>query len=585
MSSALRIGALLLACAAGAVGVATWLGHETGERGSDANVRGSSRSGAGAEGDGLALDAGAAEITEVGAGDRIASDAPTESLRLRLLHADGRPVLNRRLKVRWSGTAPPKAGAEPESRLRDRSATTDTNGVFRIRLADDVQAWTGRALDVELTSGSENGVGSVRVPDVLTPGEHDLGDLTLGAAPLVVAGTVVDSTGRPLPSVEVRVDCQATMLGNLAFANRKFHTDAGGRFELRDSTVAVGPLVVSATRRSLRSESSEVAYGTRDVVLTVYAPGFITGQVLYGVDTPPNGLDIVAWRGDEPPEEFAYTDVPTRSGEFRLQVPPGSYSVAVRSGGLEFLHIEPGVLVHESRTMRPPLLDPLDLRGTTRAFGVRVKSTDRNAVSATVHYRPSGLVESEWATTTVNARGTIVTQADAIDLRIESHGLKPTTRTGVSSDIVITLEPGYSILVALTPPDGFDGIARIEVAGQGLGYLVEDRHRMKRRLRNPGFRYEKGFTLSQPGEIDVWVHLTPPHRTADAIRALLHSEGFPPATVGASTDGPAITESPPTIVLHRTLTVRDLPDQQHFPVVATDQELAPWSQEASGADE
>lgn len=217
----------------------------------------------------------------------LGSDHPVVSFRV--LAPDGRALAQAELELARSSFL----GTVEKSTL-----TTDDDG--RFTLDGQVTFFESGAFGVtHRTAGGEIWMGRAGLPDGLSPGWNDGGDIALEPEPLLVAGRVVDGRGAPVADAEVSVGAEQRgwSFGEAKVVRGK--CDASGNFELRGLwTEDTFPIRASAAGQ--RSQEQEARQGERDVVLVLTPRFVLTGELAFD-----DGIDpgVIRFAREAPGEE------------------------------------------------------------------------------------------------------------------------------------------------------------------------------------------------------------------------------------------------------------------------------------------
>ena len=234
------------------------------------------------------------------------------------------------------------------------------------------------------------------LPDPLLPGVNDLGDILLAdpaPEPLLAAGVVRDSRGKPVVGIEVVARSLADGRGKDSLDTKTLvgRTDREGRFEIFG--ILPEPVEVSARSWSLKIEKREITPGTRDLELVLLPAPELGGVLLVDPELPLDPLQVVlrdrhgrergvsptrkrsAWLEKESPGL-----VWNRRGGFVFKgVEPGRYDLSVRVGLRRIAGLG-DVVVPRFGAARDPRLQGIDLRGHLRRQLLRVRDRQGQAI-------------------------------------------------------------------------------------------------------------------------------------------------------------------------------------------------------------
>jgi len=411
-------------------------------------------------------------------------------LRGRVVDADGQPIGHLAVRVHV---------AAQDGRLADAawSLSTGEDGRFAIEVGPAMlDAVHGELVVVRLgESGAELERARQPLPEPFATGAHALGDFVLRAAPVAIAGVVVDADSQPVEGAEVIpsvVDFGVAAEAEVATAPTlaPVHSDAQGRFELYGD---IGPasLALAASKDGRFGGPVIARAGARDVRLVLDATGSLAGRVLLDASLLDSLVLVQAEREAAPGEPADVTDprpsALDREGRFALRnLPPGSYRVAVvyAATGAEIGHVEP-VLVGTGGAACDPRLDPLDLRA--RGWLIDLELVDEVGVAiddGRSLSRPSDTPGAAWVSAVRDGgRLRLLGDGRPVDVAIVAPGFRRAQleRVEVSQRVVLrheaTLrlvlarglrlpEPPFGLAVELTPLDAeaFGGFVDSTVA-------------------------------------------------------------------------------------------------------------------------
>jgi beta-lactamase regulating signal transducer with metallopeptidase domain len=176
--------------------------------------------------------------------------------------------------------------------LTPTSLANEANGHFRI---EGVEAGT-YVLEIQAASYVDKAVPDVAVTAGRTT---DLGRIVLSAGG-AIRGTVVDTSGVPVPGVDVRVEDSRGTLRSVRYGGtseeRRATTDIDGRFELRG--LPAGPVPLRASHPQFAPTDAEgvavpVASSPAEARITLFAGGRIEGTARSRGGSPFAGFAIV----------------------------------------------------------------------------------------------------------------------------------------------------------------------------------------------------------------------------------------------------------------------------------------------------
>lgn len=378
----------------------------------------------------------------------------------RLLGVDGLPLANALLDWHWSAA---EGAFDPFSSvslsIADSSLRTDEAGKFRLELTE-AQLEPGKPESLTLVQRLVNESGaSVSVPLVgpLPLGEISLGDLQLGLAPLLAAGTVTDESGAALADIRI-VATLEDKRGESVFALHAYgelRSAMDGSFELR------GP--AGGERLLLRGESEKhwcesqpAALGQRGIRIVMREGGTVSGLVVAEAGADLSGIQITL-RASEPVEWHLASTTLMLDGaqEFHFEpVRPGRYAIEVRQAtrGIPILVLEDLVVV-AGEDCADPRLQPIDISGLQSTFTIRARAADGKPIyEFTVSVR---MGEGHHAQRVSGDESVLLPiGAAAHPIVIQASGYLSLELKSVTSDLTVTMQPGPQLRVWINRPSG-----------------------------------------------------------------------------------------------------------------------------------
>lgn len=349
----------------------------------------------------------------------------------------------------------------------NRELVADPDGIVRMPLGRVLMRHGAVRLAFRGTMpDGETGFGSWI--DVPPPGgskrEIDLGDVVLREAELVVAGTVVDSSDRPIGGAMVMCD-SSSRRGSLedpwSTAMFQARTGSDGRFRfvrVADENAHEARLTAMARVEGWSvTGTARAPRGATDVRLRVEARGAVAGSVVL-----PVGIDckqVAVALGDRPkpgePDRWFDASSPKPSGNFITnEIEPGSYRFAVlrrnsRSWSAPLVAID-DVRVEPGNVTRDPRLARIDLGGRLHAVSIEVTDGDGAPVTKGTAYvvdreRGAGILDS----IALGGKPVCLILDGRIDLLVLAPGFQRAWLRDVTGDGSLRLEKGLNRTVEL----------------------------------------------------------------------------------------------------------------------------------------
>lgn len=386
-----------------------------------------------------------------------------ETVRLDVRFGEGHPILQLRLLdedaapfVRTDVTAEVRTYDGPLPGNNESYPSTDDEGFLRIDLSPVTEAEVRRSVKLELRGGETRPMAVVELPKTLRNGLNDLGEVTLGEAPLFVAGHVRTADGEPLRgallTVEHRSDSDRSWRQKMRFNVR---SEEDGSFEARGHEPD-GAYRIAAQVGGHAAKWVEFTPGDRDVVLELTPQGTIAGRLL--VD---EGIDVQGLRlrvsGGPAGERLAYRQRMARieeDGSFAFE---GLHPGPGRTVHLQFddvwadLQTFTGVAAVTEAGTQDPRLNPVDLRGQLHAHRIDVTGVGEEvALSGRVDYGPSGAEELEFSRWVHQREFVLLSSSPRIDLVSTFDGFRQVELASVGESATLELQPALKVTIVLT---------------------------------------------------------------------------------------------------------------------------------------
>lgn len=227
----------------------------------------------------------------------------------------------------------------------------------------------------------------IPLPELVPGKPFDLGRVTLGEAPLLVAGRVVGTDGRGLGGVRVSI---AARNGERADGEPRYDdladvafSDADGAFEFRGRVAADALGLRAESARFARQNYVEVLPGTGNASLQLWPGGQVSGRVAAGAVLPAERLELELQGPDGNASTERQRPQPDGSFQFDSLEFDRDYTVALNYRGLA-RGAQPWTLVPAvaARSQEPPSygaspsaapgLDPLELDPLLRTIELDV---------------------------------------------------------------------------------------------------------------------------------------------------------------------------------------------------------------------
>lgn len=386
----------------------------------------------------------------------------------RLLNADGSPAAGLECFIHHARPTDERVG---RARREPPRFTTDESGRFVVPYGDAGELRARVLVPTDATRGRlgyrPEVAAALTLPDPLSPGTHDLGDLTLHPLGTLVAGRVTTAAGTPLEDVELIVEFRddyslppVTGPNGAAIARGTARriiakSAADGSFAIHGAET-LETVRITARRVHVTLDPLDVAAYRTDVAVVFPTPGWIRGHVLCDDGVPIERLEVscaydVTLNGGR-----KGTKVPRRpcraDGSFEIELDTAeSARVRMHAGAStgSLFELE-GARSSEAPPGDPfvasdPRLESIDLRGRLRVIRGRVvDANERPLKQAQIADDGNGRASSDadgrfvWLSTDAAPRLTVSHPlyrsvqlvADTIDVTVKLT--EPSTRLVVS---------------------------------------------------------------------------------------------------------------------------------------------------------
>lgn len=296
---------------------------------------------------------------------------------------------------------------------------------------------------------------SVGIPKSVI-GPHDLGDLRLGPAPLLVSGWTQDERGNPVRGVVVAMESRSAA-NDGPWSGESEDTvvsDAQGRFEIRGQ--CDGPALRLLARRAgfLGLTTEPLVPGALGLRLTLPGAASLAGRVLVeeGVDVSLLSV-VMETRGKGAAWDVRSRVQPARDGSFlACELPRGLYRVSVvLPDDARAIAALDGVVVDDSSGPDSPRRCELDLRGTVQSVPIHVESESGSALSdAWVLLLPKDdQARARWQRVR-DGRAQVIFRPGNLAAAVTAPGHVPELLSEVSGPVKVKLRAGHRVEVRVS---------------------------------------------------------------------------------------------------------------------------------------
>ncbi|MBL7008325.1 MAG: hypothetical protein ISR76_04955 [Planctomycetes bacterium] len=354
---------------------------------------------------------------------------------------------------------------------------TDGEGRFRIVIGED---FVLPATLVLLHPGEGDGrpwQTVLGIPADLPEGVSHLGEFLLERAPLLVAGNVLRSDGRPIPGAKVRVYAKPVVMEPKG-ASRKpvaaldSFTDHLGAFRVFGRLPGASESFLFVTSEEGPPVSQQFTPGEDGVEVWLASTAGLSGWVLLAPSMQPELLELnwLQKKGNRVAKEALLIDEEGRFAHHGLPAGPGRLVVSFKNDpDLSSLGIDPiwklDLELPPGVELKDPRLEGIDLRHL-RVSRVKVQDPNGNPIR-----RAIAVGADHGVPTQSDGGGTILLPSwrNKDSWSVEARGFRAAVLPQPVADQVITLEPAILVDLRLdrSPiPSGFS--IRVNASGPGV---------------------------------------------------------------------------------------------------------------------
>lgn len=397
---------------------------------------------------------------------------------------DGKPLVNQSITIELTRHKPDRY-----SRGNVR-VTTGDEGQFEFSVPDQGRPNSGRDKDIVLEANPvkslifdhRNDEGelwrnevAVGLPE--TPAETDIGVVQLAKRVPVLSGRVVDQLGNPVKQVYLSLnkywfDEQGKKRNSWRF-DLSANTDKDGRFTLYGEIEAESNYRVRLHHQDYEESYQEVSLPAVDQEFVIHKAPAIYAELL--VDEGIQASDFshdVKYEEDNRSHVLVSPRLESGQGKVKMKIlgkagTPFTFNISTFTG--ELLYQSSEVILAVGEELRPPELNPLDLRGRLKQFTIRSQDAAGKALAAQVEIIEgrSRRSTSGWG----SGEARFVTLAPIPKLRVSADGFHTEELTDIHEDHVVTLRKMMTATLQL--PQEYlkyrEGVVRISRAWGPVG--------------------------------------------------------------------------------------------------------------------
>jgi hypothetical protein len=333
---------------------------------------------------------------------------------------------------------------------------TDSEGRFRHEIAES--AWLGpdKILLHKLKFVVDlKGMGKCEADYELhlqaKPNAYDLGELSLIPMPTLLAGKVLNQKDEVVRQASVYLEflegADSPYPHWYGINHAEGSTDSEGNFHLYGAVPESSAYRVWIRAPGYQELRQEVTLGLVDQVYRLGTESVLLGQILIDSEIPYHQYRV-SFSGEDRPKSASLTPTSDPSLvdlEFKgLADTP--YSLSVTSQLHEVLYQAEGITLLAGQEVRPPDLQPLDLRGKLRTLRIEVQNSQGDPLNARAN-----IFTNRVSTGSRGPTGVIeVTSAGPIDkIEIHSSGYASQVLIDVDHSLTVVLEPALEVFVQL----------------------------------------------------------------------------------------------------------------------------------------
>ncbi|MFT7487489.1 MAG: hypothetical protein ACI9F9_003350, partial [Candidatus Paceibacteria bacterium] len=400
------------------------------------------------------------ESTAFGPGPRIAGADAAIVVRLGAQH----PVIQLRAV---SANGKPFANVEFKAGLTIRNEfmlsalkswpRSDDEGRFQVDVSPSPAKGSLATLLIQL-GGSEDLSGTIDVPEDLTNGLHDLGDLVIEKPRLFVGGRIAGRDGSVISNAKLALRARADDDPNSSWrTNHQFQesTDSEGRFAIYEPSPGK-QFQLSTEASGFASTWVDFEVGTSDLILELATEGKVTGVVLLDEGISMELLSIMLPEDRDAGEHRAYNNFniqPKADGSFEFDNLIAGEERSLRFSAKRHskaIYSVENVVVLAGGVTADPRINPLDLRGKLFQHDIElVTPTGAGRLNGFIRFRAAGAESIEANLWLNESNVSLLTSTKSIDIFIEAAGYRNTELTGITGATRVELKKAIEVTLIL----------------------------------------------------------------------------------------------------------------------------------------
>ena len=330
---------------------------------------------------------------------------------------------------------------------------TEVHGKFRFEPYGGNDLLATKSWKCKLSARTLEGIpchGEASSSTPIQRGENRMGEIQLVQTRKLLAGRVIDTQGNAVPGAELTLSGPGTNAsgGTITFSGKRqpklptieTKTNQHGEFTLYGEVPEADGYKVIIKAIGFQESKHDVALGMEDVDLVLDQAGVIIGTVLLDKGVPHHRMSFRLSSVGTKNANFTLTPTADETKfDMRAEVEVGkAYRLVVKPWSVPEVYVLEDLAVLPGEELRPPQLQPLDLRGKLLPIHIAAQDQHGNALSGEFRIlRDRGSSGSSF-----DEEGTtIIGPAGGIDrLQIIVKGYKTVELQNVTSDQLVTLE-------------------------------------------------------------------------------------------------------------------------------------------------
>jgi hypothetical protein len=287
-----------------------------------------------------------------------------------------------------------------------------------------------------------------QISNELQPGKNDLGEITLLAAPILLSGRVLDWEDRPISGAAVTLACEPPeSSGILLGQDFQVSSDLNGAFLIQGKARENSLSYVKIQAEGFQSLRQDISLGQQGLEFRLGLAGQLLGSVRIDENID---FSLLSFRMNKSHREEIIRLRPSADPTlFNLQFegdPESLYTLNVTSNLYEDFLTLKNISLPQGGELRPPELQPLDLRGLIHQVKIVAQNERGQWLDATL------AITDDQGTRSTNMNGgavTLISPMPIHEITLSATGYLSKTIVNPAPELTVTLERAVEVVVQL----------------------------------------------------------------------------------------------------------------------------------------